>query len=176
MERSQQFRTLIVSMICVCFVRAILKVNRMNEGLTSVPTDIDTAVTTLKLDQNNIESLDNESFVNYIYLMTLGLTRNPLKIIGEETFAKNDQLNVLQMVGCQLERLPQSFGSAIRSMEYLIIWNSTMDPGIFQGPYFGDFVSLRHLLIPKTDLFSLDHHGGEITYPFLNVNGGTVEV
>ena len=156
-------------MICICYIRANIKVVRTNEGLTSVPTDINTAVRYLKLDYNNIESVDNESFVNYIDLFTVALKRNPLKIIGEDTFAKNYQLVVLDMVGCQLESLPQSFGSAIRSMEYLIIWNSTMDPGIFQGPYFRDFVNLRELLIPKTDLFSLDHLNIPPTIRQLNV-------
>ena len=169
MGRSQPFRTSIVLMICICFVQTNLEVGRMNEGLTSVPTDIDTAVTKLQLKYNNIESVNNESFVNYIHLMTPGLSRNPLKIIGEDTFANNNQLNVLQMVGCQLESLPQSFGSAIRSMEYLTIWNSTVDHGIFQGPYFRDFVALRHLLIPKTDLFSLEHLNIPSTICKLNV-------
>ena len=155
--RPQAFRTSIISIICISFVGANLKVNRMHEGLTSVPTDIDTAVTILNLHYNNIESVDNESFVNYIYLSRVGLRHNPLKIIGEDTFAKNYQLFSLHMVGCQLESLPHSFGSPIGSITDLIIWNSVADPGILRGPYFRDFVSLEQLLIPKTALYSLEY-------------------
>ena len=87
----------------------------------------------------------------------IGLQYNPLRIIGEDTFAKNIQLGNLYMMGCQLKSLPQSFGlEASKRLRRFMAWNSIEDLAIIRGPYFGDFISLISLNFPHTDLFSLD--------------------
>ena len=142
--------------LCICVTAESTGVDLSHQDLTSVPQDIYKFVTVLLLEFNSIESVDNNSFVKYESVLMIGLQHNPLKVIGEDTFAKNRQLGTLHMVGCQLKSLPQSFGlAAVKRLRYFVMWSSIKDPAILRGPYFGDFTSLIVLLLPKTDLFSL---------------------
>ena len=45
------------------------------------------------------------------------MNQNPLRVIGEYTFANNFQVVVAHFIGCQLESFPKSFGLAINSIK-----------------------------------------------------------
>ena len=115
--------------LCVYVETESTHVDLSHLHLTSVPQDLYKFVTVLLLEFNSIESVDKNSFATYESLLKIGLQQNLLKIIGEETFAKNRQLGFLHMVGCHLLNLPQSFGlAATKSMRYLVMWSSIKDP------------------------------------------------
>ena len=159
-----------MSTLWTCDVTESKLVDLSHQNLTSVPQDIYQFVTALNLECNNVESVDNNSFANYESLLMIELHYNPLKIIGEDTFAKNIQLVGLYMMGCQLKSLPQSFGlDAAKRLRYFMAWNSIKDPAIIRGPYFGDFPPLISLNFPRTDLFSLDKLTIPPTIKSLNV-------
>ena len=159
-----------MSALCACNATEAERVDLSRQNLKSVPQDIYKFVTDLHLEFNYIESVDNESFANYESLLKIGLHYNPLKVIGENTFAKNCQLGSLGMIAGQLRSLPQSFGlDASKRLRRFMAWNSIKDPAIIRGPYFGDFTSLESLNIPQTDLFSLDNLTIPPTIKSLNV-------
>ena len=68
-------------------VAAVVSVNRTNEGLTSVPDDIDPNVTTLLLSINQIKVINNTDFNNkYSDLDDLHMDRNKIKTIEKGSF------------------------------------------------------------------------------------------
>ena len=95
--------------------------------------------------------------MNYRRLVVLLLSRNPLRVIGEDTFFNNFQVTALSFIGCQLESFPKSFGLAINSIKFFNLWSGIRDPRILQGPYFRDSTALQSLVVANTKLFSLEN-------------------
>ena len=140
--------------VCQIHARPIV-VDESNQGRTTVPQDVYVNVHDFNLANNNIEEIDNSSFARYTYMLILNLDRNPLKIIGENTFAQNEGLWKFSCVECNIQRLPENFGSCVPKLLQMDLQqgiNSGVATYIFKYPYFEAFTSLAFLGLAKLPL------------------------
>ena len=98
---------------CVSSKRYIV-VDNSNEGRTTVPQDAGVNVNNFNLAENNIEEVDNSSFVRYTNVMKLNLNRNSRKSIGENTLAQNKNIWEFNCKECSIQRLPEHFGNFLK--------------------------------------------------------------
>ena len=72
----------------------------------------------LRLDDNDIETLDAQMCLHMPYLEILSLTRNRISVLPPE-LAQHTQLSLLRLSQNQIDRIPVSFGSmrSLRSLE-----------------------------------------------------------
>ena len=92
---------------------------RDNANLTSVPQDINVAVTSLSLQYNDLIVIHNGSFPLYTRLQKLYLSRNPLEEIKSGTFDSNPDLRAFFCEYCLLHLFPVDFGPATYSLNRL---------------------------------------------------------
>ena len=134
-------------------------VDSSNQGRTDVPQDVDVNAQYFNLAENNIEEINNSSFVRYRDMLTLDLDRNPLEIIGENTFAQNVDLWKFSCVKCNVKRLPENFGSCIPNLRIMYLKEgiaSNVATTIFRYPYFEAFTSLNYLGLASLPLKHAD--------------------
>ena len=148
---------LIASGICQLQARFIV-VDNSNEGRTTVPQDADVNVQDFQLAENNIEEIDNSSFVRYTNMLKLNLDRNPLKIIGENTFTQNKLFWSFHCNECNIQRLPEKFGifPKIKIMLLRKGIDSSITPTILRYPYFEAFTSLDYFILTHIPLKNAD--------------------
>ena len=101
-------------------IHLALKFTRENQALTSVPQDIDVAVTHLCLKKNNIVRITNTSLSLYAELIVFDLTKNGLTHIDNGAFDYNAKLEELIVQGNNIRQLPQSFGAASGSLKQIM--------------------------------------------------------
>ena len=77
---------LIYAMLILWVSAASLFVDRSEESLGTFPTDINTAVTILILDKNNITRIDDNSVASLIDLENLKLDFNAVEFISANAF------------------------------------------------------------------------------------------
>ena len=99
-----------------------LKVKRQNEGLTSVPQDINVLVTNLILKDNEITRITNTSLSLYVELISIDLTRNDIMYIEDGAFDTNGKLKKITATNNDIKGLPRSFGAAAGSLEHIMFW------------------------------------------------------
>ena len=161
----------------VCFISDVdmTKVNLARQQLTTVPSDLPTAVTTLKLERNSLNLLNAGSFSNYPGLRILDLSFNPLEIIEDGTFNHQITLEELNLRECQIRQLPASFGPSTTTIGIWDIHSGFTTMAIFQDPYFADFTSLRYLMLGfDGKVISLDPSILPSSMRFLDINGGII--
>ncbi|XP_078601657.1 relaxin receptor 1-like [Branchiostoma floridae x Branchiostoma japonicum] len=73
-----------VPALCTCEKKTRVTCN--NTGLYNIPAYISINVTRLKIDNENIKTLQNDSFVHYINLESLNLPRNQIQLIEPTAF------------------------------------------------------------------------------------------
>ena len=100
-------------------------VNRRNEGLLAVPQDVASNVTHFILKDNKITHIDYNSFKNYVELLAIALSLNPLKNIANGTFDNNHLLSQIICIKCAIESAPESFGPCTAN-----IWQMNFDKGV----------------------------------------------
>ena len=140
--------------VCQIQARPIV-VDNSNQGRTTVPQDVNVNAQDFNLAKNNIEEIDNSSFTRYTNMSILNLDRNPLKIIGENTFAQNIYFWKFSCVECNIQRLPENFGCCVpklRSMHLKKGIDTGVATTIFKYPYFEAFTSLGFLGLAKIPL------------------------
>ena len=105
-----------------------LVVDRRNQGLTTIPGDIDSEVTTLLLDSNSIKRVEEGDVKSLLRLKKLYLPNNGVNFISTNAFINNEYLLVLNLVGHALPSLHVFW--AWRSIEQIIgsLGPSTMKP------------------------------------------------
>ena len=121
-------------------------VDNSNQGRTSVPQNVDVNVQDFNLVNNRITEINSLSFVRYTRMRIVRLDKNPLRKIGENTFAQNVHLWKFYCVDCNIERLPADFGSCVPYLEIMHLKrgiNSGVATTLFRYPYFEAFTSLR---------------------------------
>ena len=133
-----------------------LKVDRANEGLDTVPKDMDTSVTYLILDKNNLTTLDSNSFDIYISLTRLSVRFCETTYILDGTFDKQYQLAIISLDRCKIIQLPQSFGPSTATLEEFSIFYGYGSASVFKYPYFASFVKLTRLVFGRKPLELFD--------------------
>ena len=147
----------------VCRLQALIVVNNIDQDLTIVPQNADVNVGQFNLKKNNIEETDSLSFARYTEVEILILDLNPLRIIGENTFARNEYLWRFHCTGCKIQSLPVNFGSCVPNLQEMHLnagFDPSFVPAIFTFPYFEAFTSLRtialmHLPLKRPDNLKL---------------------
>ena len=144
----------------VCQVQARIVVNNKDQELTAVPQNVDVNVGHFILKQNDIEVIHNLSFPRYTKMEILNLDQNPLRIIGENTFAQNEYLWKFHCMGCKIQSLPVNFGSCVPNLRIMHLYsgfNSKFVPAIFKPPYFEAFTSLHFIGMMHLPLKNVDN-------------------
>ena len=103
---------IIYSVMSFVLSRGELVVERKNDGLTSVPKDINAEVTTLNLDGNAITRLENDSFGYLVSLEILYMMWNGITFIERHALEKNINLHFFDMYEHKLSILPEHLGGA----------------------------------------------------------------
>ena len=145
----------------VCQIQAApIVVDSIGQNLTIVPQHVDVNVGKFILKKNYIEVIDSFSFARYTKMEILILDWNPLRIIGENTFAQNEYLWIFHCIRCNIESLPVNFGSCITTLQAMHLYggiNPTYVPAIFTFPYFEAFTSLRTIGLMNLPIKSPDN-------------------
>ena len=123
-----------------------LKVNRINEGLDTVPRNIDRSVKELKLDNNNLVTLDSSSFDIYVHLRRLSLKECKTTYILDGTFDNHHDLGFIWLSKCNILQLPSSFGPSTTTLQEFDIYGGA-NPDVFRNPYFTAFTNLKRLVL-----------------------------
>ena len=149
-HRRNMFLYLLVLSSSFIFIKS-LNLDFSNSGLMTVPAPPeDTFVYLLDLRGNNIEELDSQSFQHYRYtwVQSLNLAYNRLRVINDGTFDNLLYLLTLDLGGNYvIQQLPSDFGPSTPHLIYFNLWAAIGDPGIVTYPYFAAFTSMKSLNI-----------------------------
>ena len=129
-----------------------LTVGRTNEGFDTVPRNIDIRVISFKLDGNNLETLNSNSFDVYILLGKLSLKKCKTTYILDGTFDNQENLAHLGLAYCNIIQLPLPFGPSTTKLQLFHIFGGVNSSVILRDPYFTAFKSLTRLLIGGNNL------------------------
>ena len=129
-----------------------VKVNRANEGLETVPRNMDVRVTDLILDNNNLVTLNSISFDIYVHLTRLSLKNCETTYILDGTFDYQDNLVFIRLDECNIIQLPLSFGPSTTKIKQFNIFDGANSADIFRYPYFAAFTRLTRLVIGSLKL------------------------
>ena len=143
----------------VCQIQTLIVVDRIDQNLTTVPPNVDVNMERFNLKENHIEEIDSLSFTRYTKMEFIILDWNPLRIIGENTFAQNKYLWVFQCISGNIESLPVNFGSCVPTLEGMNLqrgFNPIAVSTIFKYPYFEAFTSLGTIGLSGLPLKSTD--------------------
>ena len=122
-----------------------LKIDRSNEGLEVVPRNLDTSVSELILSNNELITLNSNSFDLYVQLSEINLRSCKTTYIEDGTFDNQDKLITLLLDRCAIMQLPQSFGPSTTTLQHFQIYRGYKSSSIFKYPYFAAFISLYRL-------------------------------
>ena len=155
--------TLVFVISFVYQLQARIVVDSSNKDLTLVPQNVDVDVAEFNLAKNNIEEIDSSSFARYTGMQILRLDKNPLRIIGENTFAQNVYLWRFHCAECNIQSLPVNFGSCVPYLLQIHLFagiNPDFVSTIFTFPYFEafvslDFIGLMHIPLERADNIKL---------------------
>ena len=129
-----------------------LTVDRTNEGLDTIPRNIDIRVISLKLDGNNLVTLNSNSFDIYVLLEMLSLKKCETTYILDGTFDNQENLAHLWLAFGNIIQLPLSFGPSTTKLQLFHIFGGVNSSVILRDPYFTAFKSLTRLLISDNNL------------------------
>ena len=124
-----------------------LKVDRTNEGIDTVPRNMDRSVTHWILDANNLVTLNSNSFDFYVLLEKLSLKKWKTTYILERTFDKQENLAYLWLTKCNIIQLLLSFGPSTTKLQLFHIFGGITTSVILRDPYFTAFNSWTRLVI-----------------------------
>ena len=122
-----------------------LKIDRSKEGLEVVPRNLDKSVTESILSNNELITLNSNSFDLYVQLSEINLRSCKTTYIEDGTFDNQDKLITLLLDRCAIMQLPQSFGPSTTTLQHFQIYRGYKSSSIFRYPYFAAFISLYRL-------------------------------
>ena len=93
-----------------------LVVDRSSANLTAVPVNIDPGVTTLNLKTNFIRRVEDGDIGRIFLLEELHLNNNGVNFISTEVFVNNTYLVLLSFTGHRLSSIPAELGGAWRNV------------------------------------------------------------
>ncbi|XP_078574948.1 uncharacterized protein LOC144861103 [Branchiostoma floridae x Branchiostoma japonicum] len=109
-----------------------------SRGLTSVPQDLPTSITTLELQGNAITHLNQSDFLRYKSLRILRLYSNQISMIQNKTFHNLTSLTELSLWDNQLTGLPADIFVGLGNLQYLYLFRNHLtslpaDSDVFMG-------------------------------------------
>ena len=148
---------------CVCliqFISADVYVSLYRRGSRSVPQDITSDVTHLKLFNNFIRVLYSTSFSRYENLTVIDLSDNPIWKINNGVFDNNPLVKRFSCDFCNIEVLPISFGPSTNKIYSMSLRNGLSKWSIFTN-FLTDFTSLENFDLSSSDNINID----DINFP-----------
>ena len=100
----------------LCVTKAEMTVDRSDENLITFPNNINTDVTTLMLSGNNITRIENNSVASLTALEKLKLNNNGVEFISTNAFVNNTHLADLELQGHRLSTIPPELGGAWKTL------------------------------------------------------------
>ena len=143
---------------CVCliqFISADVYVSLYRRGSRSVPQDITSDVTHLKLFNNFIRVLYSTCFSRYENLTVIDLSDNPIWKINNGVFDNNPLLKRFSCDFCNIEVLPISFGPSTNKIYSMSLRNGLSKWRIFTN-FLTDFTSLENFDLSSSDNINID--------------------
>ena len=144
----------------LCFGIHGITVERRNEGLFSVPQDVDLNVTHFFLEANSITHIDFDSFKKYRALYRIVLSDNPLKTIADGTFDNNHKLARVICVNCAIEYIPATFGPCTTKIIEIDFRQGVVNSDVLSNVDFMKFslldrIRLEGIALPDLDVLPL---------------------
>ena len=103
-----------------------LIVNRRNEKLTAIPTDINPDVTILQLEYNDVTHIEEGDLGSLVWLQVLYIGHNKINFISQAAFINNTKLGKIVMSHYTLPEFPLAFVGLWPSIVYLDIKNGEL--------------------------------------------------
>ena len=119
--------------------------DQTNRQLTTVPSGLSSATTILKLTNNLLRGLDENSFRNYPNLKRLYVDRNRIEVIQDGTFDQQTQLVRICLSHNPIRQLPASFGPSTGKLLIWEMYTGFTTIAMFKFPYFAAFARLFRL-------------------------------
>ena len=149
---SNKMLTVLCSVMISVLSRGEIVVERNHEGLTSVPRDINVEVTTLKLNENAITRLENNSFDYLVLLEELYMIRNGITFIESHALEKNVNLHFLDVYGHKLSVFPANLGSASHHIVTIDMQAIKNDMHSMESMQLRNFLRLRKIAVNNNNL------------------------
>ena len=107
-----------------------LDIDLSQQILTEVPSNIDSGVTNLNLQHNQIKEINSTSLMAFQDLLILNLEYNLISHISEEAFDHNPKLTELLLQGNRIDSMTSSFGAARGSLTAISLYRALTQEGI----------------------------------------------
>ncbi|XP_078684271.1 relaxin receptor 1-like [Branchiostoma floridae x Branchiostoma belcheri] len=124
-------------------------------GLSNIPGDIDTNVTRLKIYNETIETLQNDSFLSYVNLESLNLPRNKIQLIEPAAFRGLRNLKKLNLQGNRISSFRVDTFAELHKLFRLFLSHNeleTLVPGTFRNLH-----QLEWLYLEDNRLTTIQH-------------------
>ncbi|XP_078575501.1 uncharacterized protein LOC144861457 [Branchiostoma floridae x Branchiostoma japonicum] len=124
-----------------------------SRGLTIVPQDLPTSITTLELARNDITILSQSDFSRYRSLETLRLNDNPISTINSQAFYFLSSLTILSLSGNQITTVRADMFTGLGNLQYIYLSENEISD--IQAGAFSPTSQLRYLSLLHNKLTSL---------------------
>ncbi|XP_039262601.2 slit homolog 1 protein-like isoform X2 [Styela clava] len=125
----------------------------IERGLTSVPTGIPRSIEKIELQGNNISHITRSDFAGLRKLRILYLDENQIVSIEKNSFGENNLLEILRLNNNELTILPENLFSKLRALQRLDLSHNRI--GIIQKKTFRGPNSLRTLQLSNNEISCL---------------------
>ena len=126
-------------------------------NLTEVPKcPLKQSITSINLDENNIQELFPHSFISYDELTTMNLACNGLQKIHDGTFDNVHNLKSLNLSQNSIVQLPAGFGPSTTKITSIFLISALGDLRLLTDPYFSAFTGLKNINIGSNNVANLN--------------------
>ena len=145
-------------------------------SLTEVPiSPADQAITSIRLDKNNIQELFPYSFKNYDKLTKIYITYNGLRRIYDGTFDNIHYLSYINLNVNSIVQLPVNFGPSTSRLFNIDLVSACADLSLLTHPYFSAFTGLAIINIGLNNIGNLNNSFFPPNIRMLKANTGTMD-
>ena len=123
-------------------ITAALVVDRSDRNLFAVPTNIHSGVTTLILSRNHIQRINDRSVASLLALGKFNLDDNGINFISRNAFVNNIHLSALHLNRHRLLSIPPGLGGSWRSLVTFVLAHGQVNMPVFN---LTNFPALRRL-------------------------------
>ena len=155
-HRSLGWRLMFVVSILHC--NHAITVDMSEQGLKSVPQNIQPNVTNLVLRKNRFVTLSNDSFYKYAELIKLNVENCGIQFIYSGTFTAQVKLETISIEKNNIRGLPFDFGPPINSLLTVKAGDAFAENYVLKPYYFSAFKHLNFLRVGvRSAILGRDH-------------------